>query len=177
MVQGLSPIFQCTHSILIASQDDSFLNMAMRPGLFPNLEKIPAAAGRLFYVLTTAELSRWTALPKPTAASAQEHPNEASSVIRFPTRYRPNVRKRKRLPNHGATFTRQMVVACHYWDVAYTTEEDGSRDYKENYSLWRSKIRPDSSEIMAFLHSLPNVEPVYLYVTKGSLLGSVIRCF
>ncbi|KAK7958657.1 hypothetical protein PG996_009911 [Apiospora saccharicola] len=206
MVQGLEPIFQCTQSILIASQGDNFLHVAMRPGLFPQLKKILVAAGIEFYgpndfwmeeVASSTLVNRGKCPGKPERSVKCEPVSDSTRAYcrkekkAVPVQHNDKIPNRwnatfsgfsrlgfpDRLPIHRALLERQMAMACHYWDVAYTTEEDGSRDYKEGYSLWGFKICPDSSEVVAFLHSLPDVEPVYLYVTKASLHGSAIRCF
>ncbi|KAK8127943.1 hypothetical protein PG984_009051 [Apiospora sp. TS-2023a] len=69
------------------------------------------------------------------------------------------------IPSHRELVERQMAVARHYWDTAYTIEQDGSRLY-DRYGCWVRSIDPNSPELIALLPLLaylPEIVPVLLY--------------
>ncbi|KAK8080215.1 hypothetical protein PG997_008033 [Apiospora hydei] len=67
-------------------------------------------------------------------------------------------------PIHRDLVERQVAVARHYWNSAYTAENDGSRVYPY-YSTWERDVWANSPEVLALLPSVPDIVPVFLWMT------------
>ncbi|KAK8051647.1 hypothetical protein PG993_003032 [Apiospora rasikravindrae] len=68
------------------------------------------------------------------------------------------------LPIHRDLVERQIAVAKHYWAAAYTVDADGSRVYPY-YRAWERDVWANAPEVLACLPSVPEVVPVYLWMT------------
>ncbi|KAK7956532.1 uncharacterized protein PG986_005754 [Apiospora aurea] len=68
------------------------------------------------------------------------------------------------LPIHRDLVERQIAAAKHYWNTAYTVNADGSRVYPF-YSDWERDLYANSPGVLACLPSVPEVVPVYLWMT------------